>query len=339
MKTKKPRVLVIGTGGTISAKRIGKKWKYGALLQEDLIKLIPDIKNKFNITTKNIFRMDSSDMKPEHWLTLAKTIYYNIKDYDGIVITIGRDTIHYADTAIAFLIQNLSIPIVFTASLYNPEKFNTDALNNLKQAITVAGKANIAETVIVLDNTILRATRTKKVNSSEFNSFAITPNSQIGKIQSEIELIGKCKKRKKRKSILFKKLETEIAILMIYPGFYSKRITNLIDAGVKGIILQGYGFGNLPFEGTDLKESIKYANKKNVPIILTSECFLGDYWKKLYPLEIGDRFKNVKIIPAYDMLTETAYVKLMWALGQTNKYPEIKKIMQTNYCGEINKLK
>jgi len=339
MAKRKPRILLIGTGGTISAKKSKNKWKYGEFLQEDLLKMIPEIEKEFDIDTIDIFRMDSSDMKPEHWLTLARTIYYKIKDYDGVVVTIGRDTIHYADTAISFFLQNTGTPIIFTASLYSAEELNNDTLSNLKQAIIVAGKSDLAETAIVIDNDILRATRTKKENASEFNSFAITKESRIGKIQTHIKMTGKYKKRKKSNPILFESIETKIAIAKIYPGFDAKRITTLVDNGIKGIVLQGYGFGNLPLEGTGFKEAIKYANKKNVPLILTSECFLGDYWKELYCLDIGDRFKNIKIIHTYDMLTETAYVKLMWVLGQTQKYSEVKKMMQTNYCGEINLLK
>src|SRR3989344_1569976 len=113
---KKPKVLIIGTGGTIGAKKIGGLWKYGELTQQELLEMIPQVQEHFDITTTNIFRMDSSEMTPENWLTLANTIYYSMKDYDGIVVTIGTDTMTYAAAAISFLIQNLNIPIIFTGS-------------------------------------------------------------------------------------------------------------------------------------------------------------------------------------------------------------------------------
>ena len=114
---RKPRVLVIGMGGTISAKPAGGKLKYGEIHMDELINYNRRLRESFDIKTMHLFRMDSSDMKPEHWLTLANTLYYNMGSYDGIVVTMGTDTLHYAAIAISFLIQNNNIPIVFTGSL------------------------------------------------------------------------------------------------------------------------------------------------------------------------------------------------------------------------------
>ncbi|MEK6957863.1 MAG: asparaginase [archaeon] len=336
MKGRKPRVLVIGMGGAISAKPVNGKWKYGEFPQEEVLKIIPGIREKYDIKATNIFRMDSSDMKPEHWLTLANTIYHNMKDYDGIVVTMGTDTMHYAGTAIAFLIQNNNIPIVFTGSQVDPTQLNTDARWNLREAITVAAEAGLAETVTVFNGRILRATRTKKINASDFTAFKSFGEQPLGKIQQFISLAGKYRKRSNSKPALYNKLEPRVAILKVYPGFDGKRVTRMVDYGMRGIIIEGYGLGNIPLLGNGMAEAIKYANKKNVAIAITSDCSLGSGWKCIYEAEIGARLKGMKAIPVYDMLTETAYVKLMWVLAQTTKYAEVKKMMQKSYVGEID---
>ena len=339
MKGRKPRVLVIGLGGAISAKPVNGKWKYGEIAQEELLKLTPGITEKFDIKATNIFRMDSADLQPKNWLTLANTIYHNMKDFDGVVVTMGTDTIDYVSSAIAFMIQDNNIPIVFTGSQVDPTQVNTDARWNLREAITVAGENDVAETLLVFNGRILRATRTKKVNASEFTAFESVDEPQLGTIQHFIELRGKYRKRSKNAPKLYQNLESEVAIMKVYPGFDGNRIVSLIGQGVKGIVLEGYGLGNIPLLDNSMREAIKFADRKNVAIAITSPCALGKFWKNIYQAEIGARLKGLKVIPLYDMLTETAYVKLMWVLSRTTEFAEVKKMMQKSYAGEISEFR
>src|SRR3989339_886914 len=135
MAKRKPKLLVIGTGGTIGSKPVENVLKIGEVPQEEIIKIIPRISNIFEIETSNLFRVDSSDIRPENWLTLANFIYYKLKEYDGIVVTSGTNTMAYMASAIAFLIQNLNKPIVFTGAVVDPTQINTDARRNMREAI------------------------------------------------------------------------------------------------------------------------------------------------------------------------------------------------------------
>ena len=339
MKHGKPKILVIGTGGAISAKTVHGIWKYGEMKQEELIDMMPEIRHKFQIKTLDLLRIDSSDFTPDHWLTIANTIYYNMKDYDGIVVTMGTDTMHFADTAISFLIQNNNIPIVFTGSKVNPLSPSSDAGRNLTDAITLAGTSDIAEAVIVFDGEVFRAARTKKINASEFRAFGSTTAEPLGKVEQFIRLKGPYRKRSGCKPVLYRKLDIDVAIMKVYPGFDGNRIVSLIKDGATGIVIEGFGLGNMPLHNNAVERAIKYANSMNVPIVVTSDCVLGEYWKEIVEAEVGSRIKRLKIIHAYDMLPETAYVKLMWVLGQTRKYEEVKKMMQKNYVGEITEYK
>ncbi len=335
MAAGKPRILVIGTGGAITARPVDGRWSYGEMPVQELIQTTARIKEHFDVSATNLFRMDSSDMKPENWLTLANTIYYKMKDYDGIVVTMGTDTLAYAATAISFLIQDSNIPIVFTGSQLDPSQINTDARINLRDAIAVAGKSDIAETLIVFNGKIMRANRAKKVNASELDSFRTFECEPLGKIEQYLEVIGSHRKRAKSKPRLYTALENLVANVKVYPGFDGRRIRHLVDFPVKGIVLEGFGLGNIPLLDNDLKEGIKYANKKNVAIVVASNCHLGKYWQRIYGMEIGARLKGMKAIPVYDMLPETAYVKLMWVLAQTRDFKEVKRIMQKPCCGEV----
>ncbi len=335
MARRKPKILVIGMGGAIGAKMENGRLKYGELEQGEVLKRVSGIQDSFEIDTANIFRMDSADMMPQHWLTLANTIYYKMKDYDGVVITMGTDTMPYAASAISFLIQNINMPIVFTGSQVDPGEPTTDARINTRTAIVVAANSDLGETVIVFNRKIIRGTRARRVNATDFSGFESTGADQLGTIEYSPKFNVPYRKRSKEKPVLYNKLETRVAILKAYPGFDTAIINGLVDKGIKGIVLEGYGLGLLPTLNNSIKEAIGYARKKNVPVIITSDCSLGSSWQSLYEAETGTRIKGLKAIPAYDMITETAYVKLMWVLGQTHEMGEIKRMMQRNYVGEI----
>jgi len=332
---KKSKVLIIGTGGTMSAKLTDNKLECGIITQSEMLNLISDIKSDFEVDTTNIFRGDSTGFTLKHWLTLANTIYYQRNNYDGIVITSGTNTMLYMATAMSFMLQDMPIPIVFVGSIADPTQKNTDARRLLRESVILAGKSDLAETVVLCNGKIIRACKAKRINASEYRAFDTSNSKPLGIIEQFIKLTNPYKKKGKKKTKLFNNLESEVVMLKIHPGFQDKIIKNLIDTGTKGIVLEGYGVGNLPIH-PNFVDAIKYANKKSVPVVVTSDCPTGSFMKKIYAGEIGNRFENFKIIPLYDMLTTTAQIKLMWVLGQTNKYAEIKKMMQTNYVGEIN---
>lgn len=337
-KEKKPKVLIIGLGGTISSTFEKGKINFGEITQNRLLEMITSVSNiekNYQIETTNLLRINSSEMNPSHWLTLANTIYYNLKKFDGIVITMGTDTLTYTSSAISFLIQDIDRPIVFTGSNIDSTQVITDGRRNLREAIMVAGESKLKEVVIVANEKIHRAVQTKRTNASEFELFS-SPKL-LGKVQRFIKLNNECGKQKRKKKLNFyNNIETNVSIIKVYPGFNGNIIKTEISNGTKGIILEGYGLGTLPTANKDnLKDALKEAEREKIPLIVTSECRLGDFWENISKADVGDQYEKFKIIPAYDMLTETAFVKLMWVLGQTNKYSEVKKMMQKNYVGEI----
>ncbi|VVC00835.1 Glutamyl-tRNA(Gln) amidotransferase subunit D [uncultured archaeon] len=340
MARKKPKVLIIGTGGTIAAKPVNNIFRCGEFPQEEVLKYIPGIEENFEIKTTNLFRVDSADIKPENWLTLANAIYYNLKDYDGIVISSGTNTMSYIATAISFLIQDLNIPIAFTGAIVDPTQVNTDARRNLREAIMVAGNSNIAEVTVVSNEKIIRASKARKMNASEFACFDSIGGEPIGKVERHIFYNnGPYRRRSRSRPKFYRNLETKVCILKTYPGFSGDRIIEAVDGGIKGIVVEGLGVGNLPMIDSGMERAIKYANRKNVAVVISTSCAMGKYWSQIYAPEIGHRFDKMKVIPVFDMLTETAYIKLMWVLGITGNFNEVKRMMQKSYCGEVTEIR
>ncbi len=243
---------------------------------------------------------------------------------------------HYTASALSFLLQNLSKPVVLTGSQVPPHKLGSDAKRNVIDSIRIIAETDICEVVVVFNSKVLRGNRIKKFREVEFEAFESIGMFPLGIIEHDIRYTGEHFSNKNKKNIFFDKLESNVCIQKITPGFNPKIISQLIKIGYKGIVLEGFGAGNVPIEQNSLIPEIKNATKKGVPIVVSSQCAIGFSWVYLY--ECGKRALDVGAIPGYDMISETAMTKLMWILGNYPDYniSEIKKLFLKNICGEIS---
>jgi len=332
-------VLLLGTGGTITAEISGNAWKPGSISVEELLSYLnikKELKN-VRLTVKELFNIDSSDMQPEFWVQIAKAIYSEIKqnDIDGVVITHGTDTMSYTASALSFLLQNLPVPIVLTGSQIPPSQPNSDARNNLLSAIRVATETNLGEVVIVFNNKIIRGNRAKKLDESGFDAFESIAVPPLGYVVDRIKLRrGYIKKGNRRKLKLYDRIETKAALIKLYPGFDPKILYKLIDMGYKGFVIEGFGAGNIPINFNSLLPWIIRAKEEKLPVVISTQCIHGHEWALLY--ENGKKALKMGAIPAYDMISETALVKLMWVLGITSEINKIKRLMLKPIAGEIS---
>ncbi len=332
----KKKVLIIGTGGTISAKMVNGSWRPGEFSERELLEFIPEIKKIANISTLDLFNIDSSNMQPKYWLRLAQTIKDNYSKYDAFLITHGTDTMHYTASALSFLLQNLSKPIVFTGSQVPPHKIGSDAKRNVLDSIRIATETDMHEVLIVFNSKVLRGNRVKKFREVEFEAFESVGILPLGIIEHDIRQTGEHYNNKDKELKFFNKLESNVCILKITPGFNPKIISQLIDLGYRGIVLEGFGAGNVPISENSLIPEIENATKKGIPIIVSTQCAIGYSWMYLY--ECGRKALDAGAIPGYDMISETAMVKLMWILGNFPDYDikKIKKLFLKDISGEVS---
>jgi len=337
----KKKILFIGTGGTITAKMIDGSWKPGEFTEEELLNFIPEIKNIAEITTVIVFNTDSSNMQPKYWLKLAEIINENYLEYDGFIITHGTDTMHYTASALSFLLQNLSKPIVLTGSQVPPQQLGSDTKRNVLDAVRVATDADIHEVIIVFNSKILRGNRVKKFREVEFEAFESVGMLPLGIIEHDIRHTGEHYQNDNADAKLkfFDKLEEKICIQKITPGFNPEIISKLIELGYKGIVIEGFGAGNVPIDENSLIPEIKNAVNKGVPIVISSQCAIGFSWMYLY--ECGKKALDAGAIPGHDMISETAMTKLMWILGNYPEYNirQIKKLFLKDISGEVSDIR
>lgn len=335
-------VRLIATGGTIASKVDYSTGGVSPSLDPSYyLQIAPELINKVEPETfMNIF---SENLTPEDWIKIAKEVYENIrKGYKGIIITMGTDTMHYTAGALSFMLNPLSVPVVITGAQRSSDRGSTDAHQNLI-ASYYAAKTNIGEVVICMHaetgdtyNYIIRGNRARKMHTERRDAFRSINALPIGKVYEDgkIEFLSKYREVSEETK-LDTAIEKRVQLLYSYPGFDGEIIKYLVDKGYKGIVIAATGFGNLPMAYESVREGLKYAKEKNVPIVITSQTIYGATNPFVYSTS-REMEKLDNIIYVGDMLTETAYTKLMFALGHSQDMKEIKKIMTTNLANEIS---
>lgn len=324
------KILLLTTGGTISSIESSN-----GLVPADASKFMVDILSEENtiIECKNIMVLDSSNIQPEEWKIMAHEAYEAALKYDGIIITHGTDTMAYTASMLSFMIQNPSIPIVITGSQLPLSHPLTDAVLNLKSALVMA-KSEYQGIFIAFDRKIILGCRAVKVRTSGFSAFESINLKSVGKISSyglEIrkEILGHYTSPMK----LCCDIETNIFLIKLTPTTNPSIIDMLIQAGIKGIVIEAYGAGGISFIRRDFVSKIKNATLANIPVVVCSQCLYESSNFHIY--EVGNKAIQNGAIEALDMTTESAVCKLMYALGQTNDLAKVKKIFSTPLAREI----
>lgn len=331
--SQRPKICLIFAGGTLG---MVKNPKTGALQPaknaSDIIRTMPEIQKHLQLDSRTLFNIDSSNMNPDHWTILAKEIKNLYNDYDGFVIAQGTDTMAYTASALSFALQSLSKPIVFTGSLIPLSELASDGRNNLIYACLTA-TLDIAEVCIVFANKIIRGNRAKKFHESFVEVFHSPNYPYLGELGRPTTLKEWRKKRRKRVLKFHPKFNSNISLLKLFPGFDPIIIDNVINRKAAGIIIEGFGPGNVPFLEKSIIPKIAEATKQGIPIVIANQMEKGV--TNLQAYEGGFAAAHAGAISSMDMTTEATVAKLMWTLSKTRKISEIRRIMESDLAGEI----
>jgi L-asparaginase len=329
----KPKIAIIFAGGTIGMIQDPKTGsltpaKDGKFITEQ----IPELSAKINIDFLPVFNIDSSNMTPNHWKIIADKIEEIYNQYDGFVVAQGTDTMSYSAAALSFAIQDLSKPIVFTGSIVPMSEIGADGRNNLIYSCLVA-TLDIAEVCVVFGNKIIRGNRAKKNHESFVDVFHSPNFPLLGEIERPIRLNEWRQQRSNKKPTFKPEFESNIRLIKLHPGFDPETFETHIEKNVKGIVIEGYGPGNVPFLDNSIIPKIEKLHAAGIPVIVTSQ--MEHSITNLDAYEAGFMAKQAGAISAQDMTTEATMAKLMWVLAHYKKIEDIESQMQANLAGEL----
>lgn len=337
-----PKILLIYTGGTIG---MVKDFNTGALKAFNFKKLlnkIPEIKLlDCQIDTISFEEpIDSSNMNIQYWQQIALIIEENYSNFDGFVVLHGSDTMSYSASAMSFMLENLSKPVIFTGSQLPIGDLRTDAKENLITAIQIAslqeqGEALIQEVCLYFEYKLYRGNRTTKISAEHFNAFASPNFPELAESGVHLRLNREffLKKEAKNKLKVYKNFDSNVVILKIFPGISCEVLDAIIKInGLKGIVLETYGSGNAPTE-TWFVSKLKEAISKGIYVVNVTQCSGGSVAMGHY--ETSTQLRDLGVISGFDITTEAAITKLMFLLGQGLSALDFKKCYETSLRGEL----
>ncbi|KAF6204955.1 hypothetical protein GE061_019122 [Apolygus lucorum] len=281
--------------------------------------------------------MDSCNVCPAHWKTIAKDIQANYEDFDGFVLLHGNDTMAYTASALSFMLENLSKCLVITGSIKPIFDIRSDAKSNMKTAILIAGNYQIPEVTIFFRDRLLRGNRCIKRGADSFfafDSLNVPPLLQMGFPMKEVDnLIKTPTKRCKLK--IHAKLNPNVSFLRIYPGLPIQIMKACFEVPIDGVVMQTYGLGNVPYDRTELIKLIKEAIDRGVIIVNCTQCPTG----AVMPVSIvgnGTLLEEMGVIFVSDMTAEAAITKVMYVLSKKKlSLEEKKRMMSKSIRGEM----
>jgi glutamyl-tRNA(Gln) amidotransferase subunit D len=247
----------------------------------------------------------------------------------------------YTAAALSFALQDLPVPVILVGSQRSADRPSSDAATNLTGAVTAAAKAPFAEVTLAMHETpsdkaitLHRGTKVRKCHTSRRDTFKSINAEPLAKVENgNVKMLTQDyrKRDKLRKLVLKPDFDEKVALLKFYPNFNPEAVNHLVGKGYRGIVFEGTGLGHISHECLN---SVRAAVEKGVIVAMTSQCIWGRVDMNVY--DTGRDLLNAGVISLEDMLSETALVKLMWALGQTKSLEEARRLLTSNIAGEIS---
>ncbi|SDH85447.1 asparaginase [Alteribacillus bidgolensis] len=313
------KILLIGTGGTIASVKSDKGLTPG-ISPEDMASKFA---SRFNceVDSKVCLNLDSTNIYPNHWIEIATIIHNNYDKYDGFVITHGTDTMAYTAAALHSMLIHLGKPVVLTGSQIPLSLMNSDGEKNLIDTVHYASEG-MAGVYIVFNSRVIKGTRAVKLRTRSNHAFESINYPYVAYIENSVITYYTRPDEPKgdQKPVLETNLCPDVFVLKLYPGI-NKEIFQFIADHYKGVIIECFGSGGIPFYEVNLADEIRELIRLGVVVVLTTQCLEEGIDIDLY--EVGRKIDKDKVVISNDMNTEALVPKLMIALGKFKTMHEV----------------
>lgn len=316
------RILLLHTGGTLMMRSSGATPLKPARYTRDLVSELPMLNKIADIDTEILLQLDSSDMQPEDWVHIAQVIHERIESYDGIVLVHGTDTMAYTASALAFLLPDLSRPVMITGSQRPLDRIRSDARTNLVDAFQLVSRP-IPEVGVVFASKLFRGCRSTKRDAWGLDAFASPTCPPLAELGIGIELGAHILAPRERKTF-DPRIEARVLAVRLFPGLDPSLLLGALDRGVRGIVLKAFGAGNVPTVERSLIPVIERAVQTDVPVVIVSQCLHAHIDLDAYVG--GSAAKKVGAVGGGDMTDEAALTKLMITLGRSTEGNNVEAV-------------
>lgn len=333
----KKRIYVAYTGGTIGMKSSDKGYiPVKGHLTESIQKMPDFFREEMPEFTIKEYQplIDSSNMTPSEWQRIAEDIASHYDEYDGFVVLHGTDTMAYTSSALSFMFENLTKPVIVTGSQIPFSQLRSDGQVNLLNALFIAANYPISEVGLFFNNQLFRGNRAIKAYADGFNAFESPNMPPLLEAGINIKLISGALSEPQQQALILTKITPQpIGVVHLYPGISSELIANVIKQPVKALIIKSYGVGNAPQDDA-LLACLEQANKNGIIIVNCSQCIKGKVNMGGYAT--GTSLSNCGVVSGQDMTLEATLTKLHYLLSQPLSNAEIKAKLLENLRGELS---
>ncbi len=324
------RILLLTTGGTIASLPGGEGLEPHR--SDVMERQLDQLRIYFDITVEDLMCLDSSNIRPEEWQDIARSVYDNRLNYDGIVVSHGTDTMAYSASAVTYMLPGIDRPVVFTGSQLPLADVLSDGPDNLRTAFAMAASGRPG-VYLAFDRKVMLGCRAVKVRASGFSAFESINANYAAKV-SNLGLVIEPNGLPPRGGVpmLLPNISENVFLLKLTPGLRPEIFNMLADLGYKGIVIEAFGLGgvNVLHEGLD---GIRNMIDRGISVVVTTQCLYDSADLQVY--QVGKKLMDLGVIQGRDMTSEAAMTKLMWALGQGMNPDQIKELFCRSIAGEI----
>lgn len=320
------KILLIATGGTIASTKTEHGLAPGITSQE-LYDSVPEAARFCTVDTVQLLNIDSTNVQPEQWLLMAKTIEEHYNDYDGFVLTHGTDTMAYTSAALSYLIQNSNKPIVLTGAQKPLLDSITDAKKNLLDALYFACQQRSGGVFVVFSGRAILGTRAKKLKTKSYAAFSSINYPEVALVDQG-RIVQYVTFHHDDPVVFYHNLLPKVFLLKLIPGM-DPGILDYIGEHYRAVVVESYGSGGLPFaDQRNFLDKLQTLKERGCHVVVATQAMLEGSDLGVY--EVGRKaMAAYDVMQAWDMTIEAAVTKLMWLLGQELSYEELREKFYT----------